>query len=117
MAAMAALLATVIVGVVSMGVVFAARSQAVAGADAAALAAAVATYPAAASTSPAQVAASVAQANGTSLVSCVCRVDVSLRRRVVTVIVAIPIDAPILGKLSIRAGSRAEFDPRSWLGR
>ena len=46
MAAMAALLATVTVGVVSVGVVLAARSQAVSGADAAALAAAVATYPA-----------------------------------------------------------------------
>ncbi len=117
MAAMAALLATVTVGVVSVGVVIAARSQAVSGADAAALAAAVATYPAAASGGPRQVAQSVARANGVELVSCSCRIDASLAARVVTVIVAVPVDAPILGKLSIRAGARAEFDPRRWLGR
>jgi len=117
MAAMAALLATAIVGVVSVGVVLAARSQAVIGADAAALAAAVATYPAAANNPPAQVAASVAQSNGTILLSCVCRVDRSLKRRVVTVMVGVVVDAPILGRLSIRVGARAEFDPRLWLGR
>ena len=97
--------------------VFAARSQAVAGADAAALAAAVATYPAAANDPPTQVAASVAKANGVELVSCICRVDSSLETRVVVVIVGVPVDAPILGRLSIRAGARAEFDPRRWLGR
>jgi len=117
MAAMAALLATIIVGVVSVGVVFAARSQAVAGADAAALAAAVATYPAAANNPPTQVAASVAKANGVELVSCICRVDSSLEIRVVVVIVGVLVDTPILGRLSIRAGARAEFDPRRWLGR
>ena len=117
MAAMAAILATVVVGVVSVGVVFAARSQAVTGADAAALAAAVATYPSAATAPPGQVAASVARANGATLISCSCRVDLSMQKRVVTVVVAIPVDAPILGRLSIRAGARAEFDPRLWLGR
>lgn len=117
MAAMAALLATVIVGVVSVGVVLAARSQAVAGADATALAAAVATYPAASSGSPRQVALSVARANSVDLVSCSCRINSSLSARVVTVVVAVPVDAPILGRLSIRAGARAEFDPRAWLGR
>jgi hypothetical protein len=50
-------------------------------------------------------------------VSCVCRVDNSLKRRIVTVVVAIPVEAPILGRLTIRAGARAEFDPRRWLGR
>jgi len=117
MAAMAALLATVIVGVVSVGIAFAARSQAVAGADAAALAAAVATYPAAANTAPGQLAASVARANGAELVFCSCRVDASLEARVVVVIVEVPVDVPIFGNLSIRVGARAEFDPRRWLGR
>jgi len=117
MAAMAAILATVAVGVVLVGVVFAARSQAVAAADAAALAAAVASYPPAATSGPGLVAASMAQANGAKLVSCVCHVNSSLEKRVVTVIVTIPLEAPILGTLSIRAGARAEFDPALWLGR
>jgi len=117
MAAMAALLATVIVGLASVGIVFAARSQAVAAADASALAAAVASYPPAGSGAPARVAASIAGANGATLVSCSCPANSLLEKRVVTVIVAIPLEVPILGTLSIRAGSRAEFDPGRWLGR
>lgn len=116
--ALVGVITVVIVATAGLGLAYAARAQAQVASDAAALAAAVATYPPAVEGgSPASRARSVASANGATLVSCVCPVDRTLEERTVTVIAQVIADVPILGELRIRAASRAEFDPRRWLGR
>jgi hypothetical protein len=117
MTAVMGLLALTIVATASLGGLYAARSQAMSAADAAALAAAVATYPGVARSSPRLEASRVASLNGAFLVSCRCPMDASLTMRVVEVIVGVSVDAPLFGELTVRVGSRAEFDPEAWLGR
>lgn len=117
MVAVAALLATLGIATASLGAAYGARAQAQTASDAAALAAAVATYPGASNTSPSFRAAAVAEANGAALIRCSCAVDQSLSVRVVEVVTGVGIHVPIFGRLQVRAASRAEFDPRRWLGR
>jgi hypothetical protein len=111
------LLACLLMATASLGVIYAARSQAMAAADAAALSAAVATHPGTGRDSPHEEARRVAMANGAVLQVCDCRVDSSLRTRSVTVRAAVTVEAPIFGSVTVSGVSRAEFDPGSWLGR
>lgn len=105
------------VAAAGLGLAYSARAQAQVASDAAALAAAVGTYPPAASDAPLELARRIAIANRARVVSCSCPVDSSMRPRVVTVVAVVSIDAPVFGHLDIEASSRAEFDPRRWLGR
>lgn len=116
MLAVVAMLAAIAVATTGLGMVYAARAQAQNAADASALAAAVATYPPAAGHGPLSAAHRAADANGALLAGCRCEVDLSLRPRVATVAVTVPIHVPILGELDVRMSSRAEFDPLRWLG-
>lgn len=111
------IIATVSVAVAGLGLAYSARAQAQTASDAAALAAAVATYPPAADDTPVHRARRAATANGADLISCSCPVDRTLRPRVVAVVTAVRIDLPVFGYHAVRATSRAEFDPRRWLGR
>lgn len=117
MAASIGVIATVAIAVAGLGLAYSARAQAQTASDSAALAAAVATYPSASRDSPIGVARRMATMNGARLASCSCDIDASMRPRVVTVVTVVTVNAPILGALEVRAGSRAEFDPRRWLGR
>lgn len=117
---MAGLIGVVVVlsmAVAGLGLAYSARAQAQTASDAAALAAAVGTYPPAASGVPLQRARQAAFANGARVVSCSCPVDHSMRPRVVAVVTVVSIEAPIFGHIEVEATSRAEFDPRRWLGR
>lgn len=118
--AMTGVLATVVlasVAVSSLGILYAARTQAQNAADAAALAAAVATYPPAAGGAPVAVARQVAAANHATIVECSCSRDPALRVRIVEVVSAVDVSIPLFGVITVRGSSRAEFDPREWLGR
>ncbi len=117
MAGLVGLVVAVSVAVVGLGLAYSARAQAQAASDAAALAAAVGTYPPAATGRPIQLARRVAQANRATVVACSCPVDASIRLRVVSVTTAVEVDTPMFGRLLVEATSRAEFDPRRWLGR
>jgi hypothetical protein len=117
MAGLIGVLVAISVAVVGLGLAYSARAQDQAASDAAALAAAVGTYPPAAPGPPVQRARQIAVANGARVVSCSCPVDLSLGRRVVTVVTLVSIDVPVFGHLDVEATSRAEFDPRRWLGR
>lgn len=116
MSAVLALVAVLSVAVAAVGTLYAARAQATNAADAAALAAAVATYPAAAEADPQTAARAVAGANRAALLACLCPIDTSLSPRTVEVTTAIEADVPIFGSVTVRAISRAEFDPVRWLG-
>lgn len=100
----------------ALAILYGARVEASAAADAAALAAAVATFPPASRADPVDEAARLAAANGARLVSCECTVDASLATRVALVIVARDVTVPFFDSLEVRAGARAEFDPVAWLG-
>ncbi|MEX0863727.1 MAG: hypothetical protein WD269_02495 [Acidimicrobiia bacterium] len=117
MTAAVALLAVLLTATSSLGLLYAARSQAALAADAAALAAAVATYPATGRSSPPFEAARAAAANGAVVIACSCRVEASLRSRVAMVRTLIEVEVPLFGVLRVTGASRAEFDPESWLGR
>ena len=117
MTGVVALLSVVVVATASLTVAYSARVQANTAADAGALAAAVATYPGTGRQSPAKEAQGVVARNGARLVSCACRIDPALRVRAVVVVTAVVVDVPVFGNLEIRGVSRAEFDPRLWLGR
>ena len=117
MAGVIALLSVVVVATASLGVAYSARVQANIAADAGALAAAVATYPGTGRQSPAKEAQAVVARNGARLVSCACPVDPALDIRAVLVITAMVVNVPVFGDLEIMGVSRAEFDPRLWLGR
>lgn len=110
-------IAVVAVATAGLGLAYSARTQAQVASDAAALAAAAATYPPAADVGPLLRARSAAAANGAVLASCRCPVDSSLQARTVTVVTYVTVDTPLFGSLRLHAGSRAEFDPRLWLGR
>lgn len=117
MAGLVSVIAAVSVAVAGLGLAYSARAQAQTASDAAALAAAVGTYPPASTGAPLQRARQAAVANGARVVSCSCPVDSSMRPRAVTVVAVVSIEAPVFGHLDVEATSRAEFDPRRWLGR
>jgi Cys-tRNA(Pro)/Cys-tRNA(Cys) deacylase len=109
-AAIAGLLALLATAVVAGGVVSAGRGRAVAAADAAALAAAPVTFrPFGATGSPADEAQRLAAEHGATLLRCDCPVDSSWSPRVVEVEVAVTVE--MFGSHTVRAVSRAEFDP------
>lgn len=110
-----AIICVLSVVVVSLGILGAARVAAQNAADAAALAAAPATYPPAA-VDPVGRARVAASGNGADLVSCRCRVDTSFSARATTVVTAVRTDLPLFGQVTVKASSRAEFDPALWLG-
>jgi secretion/DNA translocation related TadE-like protein len=104
------------VAVADVGIYLAARLQAAAAADAAALAAAPVTFaPFGGSGSPVAEAAHYAAANGTRLVSCACAIDRSFDPRTVTVAVSRRVSVPVLGIFTVTATSRAEFAPAALL--
>lgn len=105
------------VAVAALGLAYVARATATNAADAAALAAAVATYPATGRGSPSEEARRMAQQNDAILISCDCGIDSRMRRRTVSVTTAVFVDLPLFGERVVRVASRAEFDPRRWLGR
>lgn len=116
--ALVGVIAVVAVATTGLALVYAARAQAQLASDASALAAAVATYPpASGGATPVSRARSVAALNDATLISCRCHVDATLESRIVTVITRVGADIPIFGELGVHAVSRAEFDPRLWLGR
>lgn len=115
--ALVGIIAVVTIATAGLALAYSARAQAQLASDASALAAAVATYPPAGAGAPVSRARSVAEHNGASLVSCRCQVDPTMRPRTVTVITRVGADIPIFGELEFHAVSRAEFDPRLWLGR
>jgi secretion/DNA translocation related TadE-like protein len=108
-AAVVLLLGAVLGGV---GAYLRARVEAVAAADAAALAAAPVTFlPFGAQGTPAEEAARFATANGARLLSCACAADSSWEPRTVTVWVAREVHLWPLGSLTVTAVGRAEFLP------
>jgi hypothetical protein len=96
----------------SVGAGIAAYVHAANAADAAALAAAPVTFrPFGANGSPAAEAARFAAMNGVSLVRCTCPIDRSWDTRTVEVVVAHALNVPMLGRVTVRAASRATFEP------
>jgi hypothetical protein len=105
------------VGLGAVGAGVAGYVHAAGAADAAALAAAPVTFRSfGASGSPSQEAARFASVNGTRLVRCNCRVDRSWEKRTVTVVVERRIDLPGIGLFTVRATSRATFEPTALIG-
>jgi len=103
------LLAAVVAGI---GSYLLARVEAVAAADAAALAAAPVTFlPFGATGTPAEEAARFAAANGAQLLSCACPPDPSWEPRAVTVRVAREASLWPAGSITVTATGRAEFLP------
>jgi len=100
----------------SVGAGVAAYAKAAAGADAAALGAAPVTFrPFGASGSPRSEAARFAAANGSRLIRCRCPVDRSWASRSVEVTVVRTISILGIGEVTVRASSRATFDPSKLL--
>ncbi len=100
-----------------VGGFLAARLQASAAADAAALAAAPVTFrPFGSAGSPIDEAARFAVANGARLVTCRCPVDPSWSPREVEVVVAVSVDLMVFGATEAQARSRAEFIPIELVG-
>ena len=96
----------------ALGTYLRARVEAVAAADAAALAAAPVTFlPFGATGTPADEAARFATANGARLLSCACPSDHSWEPRTVTVRVAREVRLWPVGSLTVIAVGRAEFLP------
>jgi secretion/DNA translocation related TadE-like protein len=96
----------------AVGTYLRARVEAVAAADAAALAAAPVTFlPFGAEGTPTDEAARFALANGASLLWCACPVDPSWEPRTVTVQVAREVRLWPVGSLTVTAIGRAEFEP------
>ena len=104
-------------GIADMGRFLALRSQAAAGADAAALAAAPVTFlPFGAAAGPVAEAARFARANGVRLLSCRCSIIRAPVAREVEVVVGATTTLVFLGTVEVRAASRAQFDPRALVG-
>jgi len=116
MAGIIGVVAVLAVAVSSLGILYSARVKAQTAADAGALAAAVATYPPVGRGSPTAAAGSVVAENGSRLVVCRCGRDGSLTARTAEVVTAVGVSVPIFGTVEVRATSRAEFEPRLWLG-
>ncbi len=115
-----ALLGVVVILIVAVGAVgagVATYTKAAAAADAAALAAAPVTFrPFGAIGSPTAEAARFAQANGARLITCRCQVDRSWETRTVVVTVARTVFVIGIGDVTVRATSRATFEPAALLG-
>lgn len=110
--AVAGLVVILTLGVADAGIALAARLQAAAAADAAALAAAPVTFrPFGAGGSPTAEAQRLAAANGAVLSRCTCPVDHTWRSRVVEVEVERRVALFGVGTITVRASSRAEFAP------
>lgn len=110
------LVIVLIIGVADVGLAFAARLQAAAAADAAALAAAPVTFrPFGAAGRPTDEARRLAEANGVVLVACRCPIDRSWRPRVTEVVVERRVGLLGIGAITVSATSRAEFDPGALL--
>lgn len=104
-------------GVGVVGALLVARTEAVAAADAAALAAAPVTFrPFGAEGSPRQEAARFAALNDARLVQCACSHDPSWAARTVEVTVERQVDLGPLGRVRVRGSSRAEFTPALLIG-
>jgi secretion/DNA translocation related TadE-like protein len=100
--------------IADIGGYLAARLQAAAAADAAALASAPVTFSGFGDRgTPISVAVQVAAANGGRLVECRCPVDRSWGSRRVDVVVAREVSLMLFGSRQVRASSAAEFDPRA----
>ena len=99
-------------GIGAVGACLRARIEAVAAADAAALAAAPVTFASfGAETDPTTEAARFAAANGTRLLECACPIDISWEARTVTVRVAREVHLWPVGSVTVTAVGRAEFVP------
>jgi secretion/DNA translocation related TadE-like protein len=110
--AVAGLVVVLTIGVADVGFALAARLQAAAAADAAALGAAPVTFrPFEAKGSPASEAGRLAAANGAMLTWCRCPIDRSWRSRVVEVAVERRVSLLGFGSITVRASSEAEFAP------
>ena len=110
--AVAGLVVILTIGVADTGLALAARLQAAAAADAAALAAAPVTFRSfGAAGSPADEAGRLAAANDAVLTACRCPIDRSWRPRVVEVTVERRVALIGLGAITVRASSQAEFAP------
>lgn len=114
-----AVLAVVLVlaiGIADVGILLAARLQAGAAADAAALAAAPVTFrPFGAAAGPVEEAHRLAAANGARLVGCACRTQPSWETRTVLVVVERRVPLIGFGAVTATASSSAEFDPAKLL--
>lgn len=117
MAGIVGVVAVLAVAVAGLGSLYAARSQAQVAADAASLAAAVASYPPASDQRPEISAGRVARSNGAALIGCDCPRDLRFAARTVQVTTGVTLGVPVFGEVTVRASSRAEFDPGLWLGR
>lgn len=107
--ALVALLALALAG---SGILVSTYARAATAADAAALAAAPVTFhPFGARGSPTQEAGRLARVNGARLVACECAPDPTWVERTVTVTVERVVTVPWGQTLSVRATSRATFDP------
>lgn len=112
-----AIVAVLSISVAGLGALYAARTQAQVAADAASLAAAVATYPPASDQAPQAAASDIAHRNDAVVMTCRCLRDASLSVRTVEVVTGVRVDVPVFGEMTVKASSRAEFDPGRWLGR
>ncbi|GMR02700.1 MAG: hypothetical protein BMS9Abin20_1046 [Acidimicrobiia bacterium] len=114
--ALAGMVVVLIVAIGAVGAGVAAYAKAAAAADAAALAAAPVTFrPFGATGTPTEEAARFARANGARLVTCRCRVDRSWDTRTVDVTVARTVSVIGIGDVTVRATSRATFEPAALL--
>jgi secretion/DNA translocation related TadE-like protein len=114
--ALIGLVLVMIVAVGSVGSAIGAYTKAAGAADSAALAAAPVTFrPFGALGSPTREAAVFAQANGATLVSCRCTVDRSWEARTVEVTVERVVSIMGVGRIRVRATSRATFEPAALL--
>jgi hypothetical protein len=113
----AGLTAVLAIGLAAVGTLLAARAQAGAAADAAALAAAPVTFmPFGAAGTPMEEAARFAGLNGAHLLRCVCPLDRSWEPRTVQVDVELRVDLWPIGSVSVVGSGRAEFVPALLLG-
>jgi hypothetical protein len=118
MLATAGIVVLLMVGVADAGLLLSGRYQAAAAADAAALAAAPVTFrPFGASGTARQEATRYAVMNGASIVVCRRTSDRSWRPRTVEVIVERKVRLIGGGEITVRARSRAEFEPLELLGK
>ena len=115
--AVAALVLLLAAGLGAVGAFLNTRVQVSAAADSAALAAAPVTFmPFGATGTPTDEAARFAHLNGTDLDSCICPLDPSWEPRTVRVEVSRVISIWPVGRIRVRAVSRAEFVPALLLG-
>lgn len=100
-------------GVVDVGRLLAGRAQAVAAADAAALAAAPLTF---LPGDPSGASVEYAARNGARLVACRCAKQLDLAPRTVLVEVTLEVDTALFGTRRVQARAAAEFAPLDLLG-